>query len=47
MVIDLILLLWSQSLDAKLLRNNFQKQLTNVVSNFTEFLDFHIVNNNL
>jgi hypothetical protein len=31
MSIDPILLLWSQSLDAYLLRNNFQKQLIDVV----------------
>jgi hypothetical protein len=35
MFIDLILLLWIQSLDAKLLRNNFRKQLNDVVSHFT------------
>jgi hypothetical protein len=35
MFIDSILLLWSQSLDAKLLRNKFQKQLYDVVSDFT------------
>jgi hypothetical protein len=34
MFIDSILLLWSQSLDAKLLRNKFQKQLYDVVSDF-------------
>jgi hypothetical protein len=42
-----ILLLWIQSLDAKLLRNIFQKQLTDVVADFTEFLNFQIVNSNL
>jgi hypothetical protein len=40
--IDSILLLWSQSLDAKLLRNKFQKQLTNAISGS----EFQIVNNN-
>jgi hypothetical protein len=34
-ITDPILLLWSQSLDAKLLKNNFRKQLNDVVSNFT------------
>jgi hypothetical protein len=27
--------MWSQSLDSKLLRNNFQKQLNDVVLDFT------------
>jgi hypothetical protein len=35
-----MLLLWSQILDAKLLINNFQKQLNDVVSDFTNSLNF-------
>jgi hypothetical protein len=34
MFIDPILLLWSQSLDAKLLGNHFQKQVNDVVLDF-------------
>jgi hypothetical protein len=40
MCIDSILLLWSQSFDAKLLRNKFHKQLTDVVSHFTNSNEF-------
>jgi hypothetical protein len=43
----LILLLWSQILDAKLLRNKFQKQLIDVVLDLTHSLDFQIVNSNI
>jgi hypothetical protein len=47
MFIDPILLVWSKSLDVKLLRNKFQKQLTYVVSHFTNSLNFQVVNSNL
>jgi hypothetical protein len=47
MFIDSILLLWSQSLDAKFYRNNFEKKLTDVVSDFAKFLNFQIVNSNI
>jgi hypothetical protein len=36
MLIDSILLLWRQSLDVKLLRNKFKKQLTDVVSDIND-----------
>jgi hypothetical protein len=40
MFIDLIFLLWIQSLDVKFLRNNFQKQINDAVSDFTHL--FHV-----
>jgi hypothetical protein len=36
MLIDSILLMWSQSLDVKLLRNKSEKQLTDIVSNIND-----------